>query len=119
MKLKLLLISLRQSLTLKKIEVGPAEAAGKDVAGVVKSLDDKLMSVGVIVEKVKAKCKGCPNVSNYVFICCCHHFISFYVIPYDFLAHKKETFCCRRSFPKNSLFVFPGSKKVIDFGLGK
>lgn len=68
MKLKHLLISLRQSLTLKKIEVGPAEAAGKDVAGVVKSLDDKLMSVGVIVEKVKAKCKGCPNVSYYVFM---------------------------------------------------
>lgn len=44
--------------------------AGKDVAGVVKSLDDKFMSVGVIVEKVKAKCKGCPNVSNYM-LCLC------------------------------------------------
>ncbi|XP_048053251.1 microsomal triglyceride transfer protein large subunit [Megalobrama amblycephala] len=54
----------RQSLTLKKIEVGPTEVAGKDVAGVVKSLDDKFMSVGVIVEKVKAKCKGCPNLMD-------------------------------------------------------
>uniref|UniRef100_A0A8C1H3L6 Microsomal triglyceride transfer protein n=1 Tax=Cyprinus carpio carpio TaxID=630221 RepID=A0A8C1H3L6_CYPCA len=58
----------RQSLMLKKIEVGPTEAAGKDVASVVKSLDDKLMSVGVMVEKVKTKCKGCPNVSYYAFL---------------------------------------------------
>uniref|UniRef100_A0A8C1V140 Microsomal triglyceride transfer protein n=1 Tax=Cyprinus carpio TaxID=7962 RepID=A0A8C1V140_CYPCA len=54
----------RQSLMLKKIEVGPTEAAGKDVASVVKSLDDKLMSVGVMVEKVKTKCKGCPNLMD-------------------------------------------------------
>uniref|UniRef100_A0A8C1KAB4 Microsomal triglyceride transfer protein n=1 Tax=Cyprinus carpio TaxID=7962 RepID=A0A8C1KAB4_CYPCA len=58
------LISNRQSLMLKKIEVGPTEAAGKDVASVVKSLDDKLMSVGVMVEKVKTKCKGCPNLMD-------------------------------------------------------
>lgn len=54
----------RQSLTLKKIEVGPAEVAGKDAATVVKSLDDKLISVGVVVEKVKAICKGCPNLMD-------------------------------------------------------
>uniref|UniRef100_A0A672JT66 Microsomal triglyceride transfer protein large subunit-like n=1 Tax=Sinocyclocheilus grahami TaxID=75366 RepID=A0A672JT66_SINGR len=54
----------RQSLTLKKIEVGPTEVAGKDVASVVKSLDDKHMSVGVMVEKVKTKCKGCPNLMD-------------------------------------------------------
>uniref|UniRef100_A0A673GW74 Microsomal triglyceride transfer protein large subunit-like n=1 Tax=Sinocyclocheilus rhinocerous TaxID=307959 RepID=A0A673GW74_9TELE len=54
----------RQSLTLKKIEVGPAEVAGKDAASVVKSLDDKLMSVGVMVEKVKTKCKGCPTLMD-------------------------------------------------------
>uniref|UniRef100_A0A8C1W1C4 Microsomal triglyceride transfer protein n=1 Tax=Cyprinus carpio TaxID=7962 RepID=A0A8C1W1C4_CYPCA len=54
----------RQSLTLKKIEVGPAEVAGKDAASVVKSLDDKLMSVGVMGEKVKTKCKGCPNLMD-------------------------------------------------------
>uniref|UniRef100_A0A8C1VZF2 Microsomal triglyceride transfer protein n=1 Tax=Cyprinus carpio TaxID=7962 RepID=A0A8C1VZF2_CYPCA len=58
------LISHRQSLTLKKIEVGPAEVAGKDAASVVKSLDDKLMSVGVMGEKVKTKCKGCPNLMD-------------------------------------------------------
>uniref|UniRef100_A0A673GVR7 Microsomal triglyceride transfer protein large subunit-like n=1 Tax=Sinocyclocheilus rhinocerous TaxID=307959 RepID=A0A673GVR7_9TELE len=62
--LKYFLISHRQSLTLKKIEVGPAEVAGKDAASVVKSLDDKLMSVGVMVEKVKTKCKGCPTLMD-------------------------------------------------------
>ncbi|KAI2668709.1 Microsomal triglyceride transfer protein [Labeo rohita] len=54
----------RQSLKLKKIEVGPAEVAGKDAASVVKSLDDKLLSVGIMVEKVKTKCKGCPNLMD-------------------------------------------------------
>uniref|UniRef100_A0A672S1A0 Microsomal triglyceride transfer protein large subunit-like n=1 Tax=Sinocyclocheilus grahami TaxID=75366 RepID=A0A672S1A0_SINGR len=58
------LISHRQSLTLKKIELGPVEVAGKDAASVVKSLDDKLMSVGVMVEKVKTKCKGCPTLMD-------------------------------------------------------
>ncbi|KAI7810597.1 microsomal triglyceride transfer protein large subunit [Triplophysa rosa] len=53
-----------QSLTLNKIEVGPVEVGGKDAASVVKSLDDKLMSVGVVLEKVKAKCKGCPNLMD-------------------------------------------------------
>uniref|UniRef100_A0A671KGX1 Microsomal triglyceride transfer protein large subunit-like n=1 Tax=Sinocyclocheilus anshuiensis TaxID=1608454 RepID=A0A671KGX1_9TELE len=55
---------IKNSLTLKKIEVGPTEGAGKDVASVVKSLDDKHMSVGVMVEKVKTKCKGCPNLMD-------------------------------------------------------
>lgn len=42
---------------------GPLEAAGKDVAGVVKSVDPKLAAVGIVAENVKAKCKGCPTVS--------------------------------------------------------
>uniref|UniRef100_A0A8C7SLS2 Vitellogenin domain-containing protein n=1 Tax=Oncorhynchus mykiss TaxID=8022 RepID=A0A8C7SLS2_ONCMY len=37
----------RQSLTLVAIEAGPFEAAGKNVASVVKSLDEKLFAVGV------------------------------------------------------------------------
>lgn len=45
-------------------EAGPLEAAGKDVAGVVKSIDDKLAAVGIIAEKVKSQCKGCPSVST-------------------------------------------------------
>lgn len=54
----------RQTFTLVGTEAGPLEAAGKDVAGVVKSIDAKLAAVGVRAEKVKPKCKGCPSVSE-------------------------------------------------------
>lgn len=56
---------LRQTLTLVGNEAGPLEAAGKDVAGVVKSVDAKLAAVGIAAEKVKSQCKGCPSVSTY------------------------------------------------------
>ncbi|KAG7225848.1 hypothetical protein INR49_014369 [Caranx melampygus] len=52
----------RQSLKLKGTEAGPLEAAGKDVAGVVKSIDAKLAAVGIVAEKVKTQCKGCPSL---------------------------------------------------------
>ncbi|XP_070712311.1 microsomal triglyceride transfer protein large subunit [Pempheris klunzingeri] len=52
----------RQALTLVGTEAGPLEAAGKDVAGVVKSIDAKLAAVGIIAEKAKSKCKGCPSL---------------------------------------------------------
>lgn len=45
-------------------EAGPLEAAGKDVNGVVKSIDVKLSAVGIMLEKVKSHCKGCPTVST-------------------------------------------------------
>lgn len=54
----------RQTLTLVGTEAGPFEAAGKDVAGVVKSFDAKLAAVGIVAEKVKSQCKGCPSVSR-------------------------------------------------------
>lgn len=54
----------RQALTLTGTEAGPLEAAGKDVAGVVKSIDSKLAAVGIIAENVKFQCKGCPSVST-------------------------------------------------------
>ena len=57
-------VVLRQSLTLVAIEAGPFEAAGKNVASVVKSLDEKLFAVGVAAEKVKSQCKGCQSVSG-------------------------------------------------------
>lgn len=50
----------RQTLTLVRTEAGPLEAAGKDVDGVVKSVDVKLAAVGIMLEKVKSHCKGCP-----------------------------------------------------------
>ncbi|XP_023854103.1 microsomal triglyceride transfer protein large subunit [Salvelinus sp. IW2-2015] len=52
----------RQSLTLVAIETGLFEAAGKNVASVVKSLDEKLFAVGVAAEKVKSQCKGCQSL---------------------------------------------------------
>ncbi|PWA29266.1 hypothetical protein CCH79_00013971, partial [Gambusia affinis] len=52
----------RQSLVLLGKEAGPFEVAGKDVAGVVKSVDEKLAAVGVVPEKLKAQCKGCPSL---------------------------------------------------------
>uniref|UniRef100_A0A7N8Y8N6 Microsomal triglyceride transfer protein n=1 Tax=Mastacembelus armatus TaxID=205130 RepID=A0A7N8Y8N6_9TELE len=52
----------RQTLTLVGTEAGPLEAAGKDVAGVVKSIDAKLAAVGIVAEKVKSQCKGCPSL---------------------------------------------------------
>ncbi|KAM4584793.1 microsomal triglyceride transfer protein large subunit [Odontesthes bonariensis] len=52
----------RQTLMLVGTEAGPLEAAGKDVAGVVKSIDGKLAAVGIVAEKVKSQCKGCPSL---------------------------------------------------------
>uniref|UniRef100_A0A3P8V2H0 Microsomal triglyceride transfer protein n=1 Tax=Cynoglossus semilaevis TaxID=244447 RepID=A0A3P8V2H0_CYNSE len=52
----------RQTLTRTGTEAGPPEAAGKDVSSVVKSIDDKLAAVGVVAEKVKTYCNGCPSL---------------------------------------------------------
>ncbi|CAJ1052312.1 microsomal triglyceride transfer protein large subunit isoform X1 [Xyrichtys novacula] len=52
----------RQSLTLVGVEAGPLEVPGKDVAGVVQSVDPKLAALGIIGEKVKSRCKGCPSL---------------------------------------------------------
>ncbi|KAM6972716.1 microsomal triglyceride transfer protein large subunit [Aplochiton taeniatus] len=52
----------RQTLTLVGTEAGPLEAAGKDVPGVVKTIDEKLAAVGIVAEKVQAQCKGCPSL---------------------------------------------------------
>ncbi|XP_054897512.1 microsomal triglyceride transfer protein large subunit isoform X2 [Poeciliopsis prolifica] len=52
----------RQSLVLLGKEAGQFEAAGKDVAGVVKSVDGKLAAVGVVPEKLKTQCNGCPSL---------------------------------------------------------
>lgn len=55
-------------------EAGPLEAAGKDVAGVVKSIDGKLAAVGIIAEKVKSQCKGCPSVSAKLYFYLLHKY---------------------------------------------
>lgn len=53
---------LRQTLKLVGKDAGPFEVAGKDVAGVIKSIDENLAAVGVVPEKQKTQCKGCPSV---------------------------------------------------------
>uniref|UniRef100_A0A8C6NIH1 Microsomal triglyceride transfer protein n=3 Tax=Nothobranchius TaxID=28779 RepID=A0A8C6NIH1_NOTFU len=57
-------VTSRQTLVLVGKDAGPPERAGKDVTGVVTSIDDKLAAVGIAAEKVKSKCKGCPSVSH-------------------------------------------------------
>lgn len=57
----------KQTLVLVGTEAIRQEAAGKDVAGVVKSIDAKLAAVGIVAEKVKSQCKGCPSVSTHLF----------------------------------------------------
>ncbi|XP_072318904.1 microsomal triglyceride transfer protein large subunit isoform X1 [Eucyclogobius newberryi] len=52
----------RQTLALVGTEAGPLEAAGKDVPSVVKTVDAKLAAVGIIAQKVKPQCKGCPTL---------------------------------------------------------
>ncbi|KAK1792471.1 hypothetical protein P4O66_012405 [Electrophorus voltai] len=52
----------RQSLSLWEVTTGPEEEAGKDAVRVVKQVDAKLFSVGVVTEKGKTRCKGCPSL---------------------------------------------------------
>ncbi|XP_012690684.2 microsomal triglyceride transfer protein large subunit [Clupea harengus] len=52
----------RQTLTLETIEAGPEEVAGKDAFSVVKSLDDRLISVGILAEKIKPRRKDSPTL---------------------------------------------------------
>lgn len=54
----------KQTLVLVGTEAMRQEAAGKDVAEAVKSIDAKLAAVGIMAGKVKSKCKGCPSVST-------------------------------------------------------
>ncbi|KAI5630478.1 microsomal triglyceride transfer protein large subunit precursor, partial [Silurus asotus] len=53
-----------QSLTLVTVTDGPVEVSGKDAVSVVKSLDPKLVSVGVMTEKTQTECKTCPSLMD-------------------------------------------------------
>lgn len=75
---------------MKGTEAGPLETAGKDVAGVVKSIDANLAAVGIAAENVKTQCKGCPSVSNHIFsysytgtILLCHQVTGIMVMKID------------------------------------
>ncbi|KAK0132835.1 Microsomal triglyceride transfer protein [Merluccius polli] len=52
----------RQSLRLVGRAAAPPEVAGEEVAGVVASVDANLAAVGVVAERVKSQCKGCPTL---------------------------------------------------------
>uniref|UniRef100_A0A8C9WTI7 Microsomal triglyceride transfer protein n=1 Tax=Scleropages formosus TaxID=113540 RepID=A0A8C9WTI7_SCLFO len=53
----------RQALVLVKKQAGPQETAGKDVAGVIKSLDPKFVTIALSPSKARSQCRGCPSVS--------------------------------------------------------
>ncbi|KAM4674426.1 microsomal triglyceride transfer protein large subunit [Amazona ochrocephala] len=55
----------KQRLELKSVEAGPGLIAGKQVAGVVKTLDSSYVAVSLVAEPVKSKCKKCPSLSEH------------------------------------------------------
>uniref|UniRef100_A0A8C9T8T9 Microsomal triglyceride transfer protein n=1 Tax=Scleropages formosus TaxID=113540 RepID=A0A8C9T8T9_SCLFO len=52
----------RQALVLVKKQAGPQETAGKDVAGVIKSLDPKFVTIALSPSKARSQCRGCPSL---------------------------------------------------------
>lgn len=54
----------RQRLELKSVQAGPGLIAGKQAAGVVKTLDSNYVSMPLVAETVKSECKKCPSVSK-------------------------------------------------------
>ncbi|KAM9026687.1 microsomal triglyceride transfer protein large subunit [Ara ararauna] len=55
----------KQRLELKSVEAGPGLIAGKQVAGVVKTLDSSYVAVSLVAEPVKSECKKCPSLSEH------------------------------------------------------
>ncbi|NWS47213.1 MTP protein, partial [Probosciger aterrimus] len=55
----------KQRLELKSVEAGPGLIAGKQVAGVIKTLDSSYVAVSLVAEAVKSKCKKCPSLSEH------------------------------------------------------
>ncbi|XP_009904376.1 microsomal triglyceride transfer protein large subunit [Dryobates pubescens] len=54
----------KQRLELKSVQAGPGLIAGKQVAGVVKTLDSSYVAVSLVAEPVKSECKKCPSLSE-------------------------------------------------------
>jgi len=88
-------------------EAGPLEAAGKDVAGVIKSIDGKLAAVGIVAEKVKSKCKGCPSVSSSSFSHSKASHLCSYAYTVLCLLHcgSLHTYLCTTSRPQKRLQI--------------
>ncbi|KFQ49140.1 Microsomal triglyceride transfer protein large subunit, partial [Nestor notabilis] len=55
----------KQRLELKSVEAGPGLIAGKQVAGVIKTLDSSYVAVSLVAEPVKSECRKCPSLSEH------------------------------------------------------
>nr|XP_033813088.1 microsomal triglyceride transfer protein large subunit isoform X2 [Geotrypetes seraphini] len=55
----------KQKLELQSTKAGPRQIPGKQVAGIIKGLDPKYVSVSLIAEPVKAECENCPSVAEH------------------------------------------------------
>uniref|UniRef100_A0A8C3BB72 Microsomal triglyceride transfer protein n=1 Tax=Cairina moschata TaxID=8855 RepID=A0A8C3BB72_CAIMO len=55
----------KQRLELKSVQAGPGLIAGKQAAGVVKTLDSNYVSMPLVAETVKSECKKCPSLSEH------------------------------------------------------
>ncbi|XP_017677735.1 PREDICTED: microsomal triglyceride transfer protein large subunit [Lepidothrix coronata] len=55
----------KQRLELKSVQAGPGLIAGKQVAGVIKTLDSSYVAVPLEAEPVKSECKKCPSLSEH------------------------------------------------------
>lgn len=60
----------RQRLELKSVQAGPGLIAGKQVAGVIKTLDSSYVALPLVAEPVKSECKKCPSVSKHRLVGC-------------------------------------------------
>ncbi|NWR93553.1 MTP protein, partial [Furnarius figulus] len=55
----------KQILELKSVQAGPGLIAGKQVAGVIKTLDSSYVAMPLEAEPVKSECKKCPSLSQH------------------------------------------------------
>ncbi|XP_053317538.1 microsomal triglyceride transfer protein large subunit [Spea bombifrons] len=52
----------KQKLQLKTVRSGPKEAAGKQMASVIKGIDSKYVAFTLVADQLKSECKSCPTL---------------------------------------------------------
>ncbi|NXX40777.1 MTP protein, partial [Tricholaema leucomelas] len=55
----------KQKLELKSVQAGPGLIAGKQVAGIIKTIDSSYVALSLVAEPVKSECKKCPSFSEH------------------------------------------------------
>ncbi|XP_071598663.1 microsomal triglyceride transfer protein large subunit [Heliangelus exortis] len=55
----------KQKLELKSVQAGPGLIAGKQVAGVIKTLGSSYVPVPLVAETARSECKKCPSLSEH------------------------------------------------------